>query len=154
MTTEEVTAAAPDYPAVSPGDILAVETESGTRHVQVTHIRAPYPDVLRAIEPDGTDNPEAIAKGKTAFVAMVELARTIRDERLPTRVIGHATIPAGDRGFPTFRLPIRNKAGEIVYWWTWDGEGLTVSPEAGETDLPIREIMPVQELRKLLAALG
>ena len=143
-----------DKTNISPGDVLEVETESGIRHVQVTHVRAPYPDVLRAIGPADTDSAEAIAKGATAFVAMVELARALRDDRFPVRLIGHATIPAQDRAFPTFRLPIRNKAGEVVYWWTWDGEGLTVSPDAGETDLPIREIMPVQELRKRLAALG
>jgi len=153
MSVEEAETSA-DILAISPGDILAVETGNGTRHVQVTHIRAPYPDVLRAIEPADAETPEAIAKGKTAFVAMVELARAMRDARLTTKVIGHGTIPTSDRGFPTFRLPIRNKAGEIIYWWTWDGEGLTVSPEAGETDLPIREILPVQELRKRLADLG
>lgn len=143
-----------DVTNISPGDVLAVETENGTRHVQVTHVRAPYPDVLRAMDPATTGNAEAIAQGSTAFVAMVELARALRDERFPIRVIGHATIPAQDRPFPTFRLPIRNKAGDIVYWWTWDGEGLTVSPDAGDTDLPIREITPVYELRKRLAGLG
>ena len=141
-------------PRLSPGDILAVETARGTRHVQITHLRAPYPDVLRAIEPTGADRPEDIAKGKTAFIAMVELTRALRDESVRTTPVGHATIPQHDRAFPTFRLPIRNKAGEIVYWWTWDGEGLSVAPDAGDTDLPIREILPVDQLRKRLAALG
>lgn len=139
---------------LSPGDIVSVETESGLRHVQITHLRAPYPDVLRAIEPMGSDQPEDIAKGKTAFIAMVELARALRNERVGTMLIGHATIPQEDRAFPIFRLPIRNKAGEIVYWWTWDGEGLSVAPDAGDTNLPIREILPVEELRKRLADLG
>lgn len=138
---------------LSPGDIVVVETDSGPRHVQITHMRAPYPDVLRAIIPTDAHQPEDIARGETAFVAMVELAGALRDETVSTKVIGHATIPKNDRAFPTFRLPIRNKAGEIVYWWTWDGEGLSVAPDAGDMDLPIREITPVYDLRQRLADL-
>jgi len=145
-------AAASNGPA--PGDIIEVSTQNGPRHVQITHLRAPYPDVLRAIVPTpcATD-PVDIAKGKTAFTAMVELGPALRDDRFSMRMIGHATIPHDSRAFPLFRLPIRNRAGEIVYWWTWDGEGLTVAPDAGETNLPIREILPVAELEKRLAAL-
>jgi len=143
-----------DIPQLSPGDILALETGRGIRHVQITHLRAPYPDVLRAIAPTGSDRPEDIAKGKTAFIAMVELTCALRDQAVSTTIVGRGTIPQSDRAFPTFRLPIRNKAGEIVYWWTWDGEGLSVAPDAGETDLPIREILPVDQLRERLAKLG
>jgi hypothetical protein len=151
--TQHGTGPTREAPRLAPGDIVAIDTENGTRHAQVIHLRAPYPDVLRAIRPNGRTAPEDIAKGETAFVAMVELSRALRDATVPTRVIGHATIPQADRAFPTFRLPIRNKAGEIVYWWTWDGDGLTVAPDAGDTDLPIREILPVGLLRTRLAAL-
>ena len=138
-----------------PGDVIAVETDRGTRYIQVTHLRSPYPDVIRAIRPPlGADAAEDIAKGATAFVAMVELGRALRDEMIATRVIGHATIPPDNRAFPTFRLPIRNKAGEIVYWWTWDGEGLSVAPGAADMDIPIREIVPTEALRQRLAGLG
>ena len=152
--TQKDAQTADDIARLAPGDIVAVDTTNGLRHVQITHLRAPYPDVLRAIDPTGAERPEDIAKGKTAFIAMVELGRALRDDTVATRIIGHATIPQNDRAFPTFRLPIRNKAGEIVYWWTWDGEGLSVAPEAGETDFPIREILPVGALRKRLANLG
>jgi|TARA_Y100000022_G_scaffold86847_1_gene74842 hypothetical protein len=136
-----------------PGDIIAVDTGTGTAYVQITHLRAPYPDVLRAINPVAGTGPEEIAKGNTAFVAMVELARALADPCIETRIIGHATIPPADRAFPLFRMPIRNKAGDVVYWWTWNGEALAVAPDAGETDLPIREILPLDDLRKRLTAL-
>ena len=143
---------APEGPV--PGDIIEFDTDAGPRHAQVTHLRAPYPDVLRAIAPNPTaTTPAEIANGKTVFTAMVELSRGLRDNGSALRVIGHATIPGESRAFPTFRLPIRNRDGEIVYWWMWDGEGLMVAPEAGETDLPIREILPVAELKKRLAVL-
>ena len=50
-----------------PGDIIAVDTGTGTAYVQITHLRAPYPDVLRAINPVAGTGPEEIAKGNTAF---------------------------------------------------------------------------------------
>lgn len=141
--------------SLSPGDILAIETARGTRYAQVTHLRAPYPDVLRAIRPTpGAGTPETIAKGATAFVAMVELGRALRDEAVSVKVVGSAAIPQADRAFPKFRLPIRNRAREIVYWWLWDGDGLSVAPEDGGGDLPIREIMPVAALRERLEALA
>ena len=73
------TAETPPTVKLAPGDIVAIETPSGTRHLQVTHARAPYPDVIRAIHPgDGTD-PDTIAGGKTAFAAMVELSRSLAE---------------------------------------------------------------------------
>jgi hypothetical protein len=142
-----------DRPA--PGDIIAIDTGVGTAHVQITHMREPYPDVLRAIRPApavGT-GPEEIAKGKTAFVAMVELARALADPSVETRIIGTATIPLADRAFPLFRLPVRNKAGDVVYWWTWNGEELALAPDAEKSDLPIREVLPLDNLRKRLSKL-
>jgi hypothetical protein len=140
---------------LAPGDIIAIETSAGRRHVQVTHIRAPYPDVVRAITPAAnTSTPDEIAKGDTAFSAMVELGKALRDDAVKTTVIGRADVPAAARPFPLFRLPIRNRAGEIVYWWHWDGEGLTVAPDAGDSDLPIREVLPVAQLEARLSDLS
>lgn len=140
--------------APKPGDIVAFETASGTRHVQVTHLRAPYPDVLRAIVPNGGSAPQEIATGRTAFIAMAELARAFAGGTEGARIVGHAPIPQEARAFPAFRLPIRNRAGEIVYWWMWDGDGLSIAPDADDTDLPIREVLPVDDLRRRLAGLG
>jgi len=85
---------------------------------------------------------------------MVELARAFHDDAGAVRRLGHATIPEADRAFPLFRLPIRNRAGEIVYWWTWDGDSLSVAPEAADSDLPIREVLPLTALSDRLEALG
>ncbi len=158
-----------------PGDILALTTPAGPRYIQVTHERAPYPDVIRAIRTDGADaNAEIVAKAPTAFVAMVELGGLGGPDsrggmagpsgpsglggsgsaQLPTvRRVGHATIPASCQRYPTFRMPIRDREGTIVYWWTWDGEGLAVAPEAGDTDLPLREVLSVDRLIRRLQEL-
>ena len=138
-----------------PGDIIAIETDRGRRYVQVTHLRAPYPDVVRAICPtDGAAAAEDVAKGETAFAAMVELGHVITGDQVRARIIGHAAIPESCQAFPTFRLPIRNRDGDILYWWTWDGTGLEVAPDAADSDLPIREVVPIGVLRDRLADLG
>lgn len=140
---------------LAPGDILEISTDAGPRHVQVTHVRAPYPDVVRAIAPvSGARSADEIARGDTVFTAMVELSRALSEEGAQARPIGHAPLPEAARTFPLFRLPIRNRDGEIVYWWHWDGEGLSVAPDAGDSDLPIREVMPMARLRARLAALA
>lgn len=143
-----------DRTRLAPGDIVAIETQSGTRHVQVTHARAPYPDVVRAIHPaKGVRDPDDIAAGKTAFAAMVELSRSLAEQPHTASVIGRAGIPEACRAYPTFRVPIRNRAGEIVYWWRWDGEGLDIAPPATDADLPLREVVPIETLRARLADL-
>ena len=140
---------------LAPGDIIAIETTSGIRHVQVTHARAPYPDVVRAIQPSGkASQPEDIAAGTTAFAAMVELSRSLAENPESTSIIGRGNIPEACRVYPTFRVPIRNRDGDIVYWWTWDGEGLTVAPPRANADMPLREIVPVETLRSRLAELS
>lgn len=141
--------------ALTPGDVVAIDTGSGVRHVQITHSRAPYPDVVRALHPSPTAaTPAEIAGGETAFVAMVELARNLGQEAMTTKVIGTSALPPSCRAFPTFRIPIRNASGDPVYWWTWDGESLALAPEAADMDLPLREVLPFETLRARLAALG
>ena len=57
--------------------------------------------------------------------------------------MGTAESPQIERKFPTFRMPVRDKQGEIIYWWFWDGQGLTYSSELTERQkkLPLREVM-------------
>ena len=45
------------------------------------------------------------------------------------------------------------RAGGIVYWWVWDGEGLSVAPDTDDANLPIREVLPLDALRRRLSEL-
>ena len=67
---------------------------------------------------------------------------------------GSAALPEDERKFPTFRMPIRDKQGEIVYWWFWDGQGLSYSVEldAIQDSLPLREVMSSARLLQELQA--
>ena len=50
-------------------------------------------------------------------------------------------------------MPIRDKQGEIVYWWFWDGRGLSYDVELSEEQgsLPIREVMTGSRFLELIA---
>ena len=50
-------------------------------------------------------------------------------------------------------MPIRDKQGNIVYWWFWDGRGLSYDTElnAAAANLPMREVMTGQRLLALLS---
>lgn len=78
---------------------------------------------------------------------MVELSRGLGASTPGVTVPGRAAVPDRDRTFPVFRLPIRNRVGEVLYWWVWDGEGLTVAPQGSTEDLSIREVMSFDRLR-------
>lgn len=139
---------------IVPGAVVVIDTAVGPRAVQVTHARSPYPEVVRALAPGpGTGDAAGWAARPTAFAVMAELSRAIARGDVAGRVIGHAPVPDGDRAFPTFHTPIRDRTGAVVYWWAWDGEGLSIASEAGEAARPLREITGAAELRDRLAAL-
>jgi hypothetical protein len=51
-------------------------------------------------------------------------------------------------------MPIRDKKGEIIYWWLWDGRGLSYDVELTEAQdaLPLREVMTGKRFLELVAA--
>lgn len=138
---------------IATGDVIAVETGSGPRFVQVTHCRAPYGEVVRAIEADdGARTPGEIAGGRTLFVAIAELRGALQKDDGTVRVLGNAPVPSSAAQYPIFRVPIRNRAGQILYWWTWDGEALSVAQPDQGAHLPVREVLSAPNLAAKLGA--
>jgi hypothetical protein len=86
---------------------------------------------------------------------MLPLESALRRLDWPHRVVAHVPVPPALADFPTFRTPIRDRDGNIVYWWFWDGRSLrydaTLRP--GEDTLPLREVMSADQFAKRLAAL-
>jgi len=123
---------------LQPGDMLRIDTPAGPRRVQVTHIPAPYPPVVRALR--GTSD-------ETAFVVMAD----VRPGDARVTHLGAAPIPKNAQAFPTFRLAVRDRTGAPVYWWHWDGDGLRLAPEGADTALPLREVTPFETLVTALA---
>lgn len=136
-----------------PGAIIEVETPAGARHLQLTHSRAPYPSVFRALAPQPDGESGALERRPTAFSVIAEIAGAMERGDLRGRVLGVSPLPKGAERFPTFRLPIRDRSGGVAYWWIWDDDGLRVDPTAGESDLPLREVTPIRTLVARLSAL-
>lgn len=141
---------------LTPGDVLEIDVENRKAYAQITHLHASYPPVVRAIEglhDKRPGDPDALVAGKTAFVAMIPLATALQRAGASFEVLGNFDIPGDHQDFPTFRMPIRDKKGEIVYWWFWDGRGLSYDVELTETQqaLPMREVMTGTRFLELLA---
>jgi len=139
-----------------PGDVIEIDVSGRKAHVQVTHLHASYPPVVRAIKglhENGADDAAAVAGGATKFVAMIPLQTALERAGVRYANLGQAEIPEDHRVFPTFRMPIRDKQGNIVYWWFWDGRGLSYDTEldAAAANLPMREVLTGQRLITLLS---
>lgn len=128
------------------GDIIEIKTDRGLAYVYLTHDHASYPPVVRllkGIHRTRPDDIEKLAEGKVRSIAMIPLEGALERLGLAHEKVGHLELPLWERSFPTFRMPIRDKQGEIVYWWFWDGRGLTYAAELdeGQKTLPLREVM-------------
>jgi hypothetical protein len=108
-----------------------MSTPEGLAYVQVTHTHVAYPEVVRILPGIYKDRPAlaVLSSAKTRSVVMMPLGGALQHGKIEGARIGTAEIPAPDKKFPTFKMPIRGKKGEIVYWWLWEGEGLTYTLE-------------------------
>ena len=133
----------------SPGDVVEIRTDGGLAYVQVTHEHPSYPEVVRALpslHAERPEDPAALAAGPASFTAMIPLERALARLGVAAEVVARAEVPDACRAFPTFRMPIRDKRGEVAYWWFWDGEGLSYDVELaeGQDRLPMREVMSAE----------
>ncbi|MCX7560635.1 hypothetical protein OS190_13740 [Sulfitobacter sp. F26204] len=134
----------------APGDIVELQTDAGLAYVQLTHQHPSYPPVIKALRGLFKTRPadvSALLDVPPAFVAMIPLESVVDRLGLKTQVVAQVALPASARAFPTFRMPIRDKQGAIVYWWYWDGEGLhyDVNLEGGHEEMPQREVLGAQQ---------
>ena len=136
-------------PRLSPGDIVEVDTPTGLAYLHLTHEAAPYPAVVRALARGLSARPKdfaALAAGPALFTGLVPLSEIIARGGIMARKV--ATVATAAQPFPLFRTPIRDRQGEVVYWWLWDGTGLqwcgTDTPDIDS--YPLREIIGAQEL--------
>lgn len=142
----------------TPGDIIEVETPNGLAYLQLTHTHSSYPPVVKFLQGPYQHRPDnvTVLAADPAPVAMVPLTGILNKLGLKHTRVGTAEIPHGERKFPVFRMPIRDKNGEIIYWWFWDGQGLTYSTDllARQEKLPLREVMSSEGLLAQLLSVG
>ncbi|MCC6007439.1 MAG: hypothetical protein JJU40_07160 [Rhodobacteraceae bacterium] len=142
---------------LAPGEIVEIETPAGLAYVQVTHLHPAYPEVVRGLAGLHMSRPadlEMLARAPTCLTVLSPLGAALSRNEMQARRLGRASLPEQARRFPVFRMPIRDRRGGIVYWWFWDGEGLSLMPPQGAPgeSLPLREVTPPAALASRLAA--
>lgn len=143
----------------APGDVVEIQTGEGLAYVQVTHHHASYPPVVRALPGLFEVRPEnvcSLVAKPEIFTVMIPLESALSRLGIAAEVVGHVDVSSADRAFPTFRMPIRDKRGEIVYWWLWDGEGLRYDVDLGaaHSNLPLREVISAERFLKRLTEMA
>lgn len=144
---------------LNPGDIVEIAVGDRKAYAQVTHRHSSYPSVVRAVAGLYDERPGDLADlvaAKTRFVAMIPLATALERAGASFTVLGNTDLPEDQRDFPIFRMPIRDKQGEIVYWWFWDGRSLSYDVEltSAQETLPMREVMTGARFLERLARQG
>ena len=141
---------------LKPRDVVEIAIGQQKAYAQMIHNHPSYPPVVRALDGLRDKHPadlDSVVAGKTRFVAMIPLATALPRAGSEIENLGTFDIPEEHRAFPTFRMPIRDKQGEIVYWWFWDGRGLSYDVELSEAQesLPIHEVMTGSRFLELIA---
>lgn len=134
-----------------PGDIIEITTDSGLGYVHLTHEHHSYPPavrILKGILPERPADLAAHVARAPRTVAMIPLEQALDRLGLPHQRVGTLALSPTELAFPTFRMPIRDKQGEIVYWWFWDGHGLSyaVDLDDDQQGLPLREVISASRL--------
>lgn len=136
------------------GDVVEILTSKGLAYVQVTHTHVVYPEVIRILPGHYQKRPPLadLSSAKTRNVAMIPLGGAMEHKKIQGEKIGSAKIPKSDKKFPTFKMPIRGKRGEIVYWWLWEGDGLayTLEDDPRLQNAFQREVPTVQDFLSML----
>lgn len=141
-----------------PGDIIEIRTDKGLAYVHLTHNHESYPPVIRLLKGLHQGRPadlERFAAENVRMTAMIPIETALARLGLDREKAGHLALPQAERRFPTFRTPIRDKRGEVIYWWFWDGQGLSYATELDEEQqsMPLRDVMSSgQFLQELLSA--
>ncbi|APX89458.1 hypothetical protein BV394_06795 [Brevirhabdus pacifica] len=148
---------------IAPLDIIEMQTGNGLAYASVTHVHPSYPPVVRlapSLCKTRPADPAGLLQGGDCEILLMPLETVLSQLDLDWQKVGALPDEAGNSPFPTFRTPIRDRAGAVIYWWYWDGEGLRFD-EGSETDLasaaadlPLREVTGAAGFAALLHGLG
>lgn len=134
---------------VTPGAILEIRTAAGLLHGWVQAPVDGYPPILAflpAVTPHPLADPAAVFEGADLQCFLVPLdpaCRAGQVREVAVRPLGPA---------PVFRVPILNRVGAGLYDWVWQSGELRLRQPDDPGTLPLREIVPLQRVAGLLAA--
>ena len=125
---------------LTPGDIFELRLAEGIAYGQVLATGPAYPPAVAFLSSlCAAPLPDPVASLGESEVTILLVPLTGTDD---LRVVGRA-VP---RLVPQFRVPVRDRAGRVLYDWLWDGDGISLPPDAETARLPVREIVSLREL--------
>lgn len=116
---------------LAPGDLVELRFVEGVARGRVDMVARPYPPAI-TFEPHEVDAPGPPVETITLLVSLDAAARSGRVQK-----IGWAP-PAP----PRFRVPVRDRSGQVLYEWVWDGVRLQLPETKIRSRWPLREIVP------------
>lgn len=133
------------------GAIIEIRTAKGLAYAQYTHHHPACGEVLwvaPGLYGNRPDDLAALIEGKGGFAVMMPVKAALRRADARLAIMAWAPVPGFLQSFPTFRMAVRNRHGDVIYWWLWDGA--TVWHQTKLTDeqqqLPLRSISSLEEL--------
>lgn len=133
---------------LKPGDLIEIPLQGCLAYAQITHEHPSYPPVVRVLAGRPKQRPSdlpQLAQTPSDFKAMLPIGPALIRLGIEALNLGSYPIPAADRDFPLFRMPIRDRMGALLYWWYWDGSTLSLDADLGRhsdaLQLPLREVM-------------
>lgn len=133
------------------GAIIEVRTTSGLAYAHYTHHHPSYGEVVRllpGLHPTRPEDFRPLLDARGATHLLLPLKQALRREDSLIAVVGWEPLQAVEQVFPVFRMAIRDRHGDIAYWWLWDGSKVWQKTELSqdEQQLPFRAISSVEQL--------
>lgn len=131
---------------IAAGDVVEVALDAGYVYGRVLLVPHAYPPAI-AFEPRLHDHPlDKVGDdrfGAAPMTVLCPLENALADGKV--RIVGRTS--GGRSADDTlFSVPVRDRAGRVLYEWTWNGEELALPDDGDARHLPVREIVSLAEL--------
>lgn len=133
------------------GAIVEIRTAKGLAYAQYTHRHPSCGEVVRllpGLHRKRQQDFDALVQSQTSKYLLVPLKKALAGEGAPLAIVGWQALPPSEQRFPTFRMAICDRQGNVLYWWLWDGAAVWPRTELTEDEqqLPFRVVRSVEEL--------
>lgn len=135
------------------GAIVEIRTAAGLAYAQYTNHHPSYGEVVRILPGLHEQRPDDFAwlvQSEGGTHVLLPLKKAVGRDGAPLAVVGWQPVPPSQKRFPTFRMAVRDRQGNIVYWWLWDGAMIWHQKElsSDQQQLPFRAVLSLDELIK------
>lgn len=125
--------------------VYEVTLPTGFGYVCVLHRHPTYGDVL-GVDPTVCERPSPDPTGIVhEQVVIFPIEAAIKAQSLSARHVGDRVV---EEPPPLcFKFAVRDKNGDPIYWWLWDGDEIKIAGDDLDLDaMPERKVLTPQEL--------